>query len=220
MGSEFKQCPRGHYYQGSTCPYCKPAGNNQTQRTELFVGNQDPTETIKQGGPSNQDTIDVLYGNNGGKTTILNGIKSNTIFEGSKNANVGTTNRQLTQFGDDTDPDFSNGNVSEKGYRFSRKLVGWLVSYSFDSMGVDYKLYEGRNIIGRNMECNITVPDPMVSGEHAILLYRAGKYSITDKQSSHGTFVNNVDIELEPYYLNDGDVIRIGSTILKFRTAL
>ena len=123
----------------------------------------------------------------------------------------------------------SDGSVVKgETVRSTRKLVGWLVTYSLDAMGVDYKLYEGRNIIGRDMDCNITINDNQISGKHAVLLYRApknpddvvGKYSITDQQSSHGTCVNGEDIELEPRYLNDGDIIRIGRTVLKFRIAL
>ena len=115
---------------------------------------------------------------------------------------------------------FGDGSDVSSGYRTTRKLVGWLVSYSLDKMGVDFKLYEGRNIIGRDMDCNITVNDGMVSGKHAVLLYRANKYSITDSQSSHGTFVNGEDIDLDPRYLSDGDTIKIGQTTFLFRTSL
>lgn len=94
-----------------------------------------------------------------------------------------------------------------------------MVSYTLDAMGVDFKLYEGRNVIGRDAECNISVNDNMVSGRHAVILFRAGKYSITDSQSTHGTFVNDEDIELEPRYLQDGNLIRMGKTLFKFRTS-
>ena len=80
--------------------------------------------------------------------------------------------------------------------------------------------YEGRNIIGRDMNCNITVNDSTVSSTHAVILFRSGKYSISDQQSSHGTFVNGEDIELEPRYLKDGDVIRMGNTVFMIRFAL
>ncbi len=123
-----------------------------------------------------------------------------------------------TMFGDFDDMSTTNGNRGQQTYREARKLVGWLVSYTLDPLGVDFKLYEGRNIIGRDMDCGITVNDNMVSSKHAVLLFRAGKYSITDSQSSHGTFVNDADIELDPYYLQDGDVIRIGQTVFKFRS--
>lgn len=128
-----------------------------------------------------------------------------------------------TVFGDDDELariSTPEGVKEQRVYRDARKLVGWLVSYTIDPLGVDFKLYEGRNILGRDMDCNITVNDPMVSAKHAVLLFRSGKYSITDSQSSHGTFVNDEDIELEPRYLQDGDVIRIGHTLFKLRTSL
>jgi pSer/pThr/pTyr-binding forkhead associated (FHA) protein len=87
-------------------------------------------------------------------------------------------------------------------------------------MGMDFKLYEGRNIIGRDLDCQITIADKTVSGKHALILFRAGKYSISDQQSTQGTFVNDEDINLEPRYLKDGDMIRIGQTVLKFRTSI
>ena len=73
---------------------------------------------------------------------------------------------------------------------------------------------------GRDVDCNITINDGRMSGKHAVLLFRANKYSLTDSQSSHGTFVNDEDIELEPRYLKDGDIIRMGNTTFKFRTSL
>lgn len=104
--------------------------------------------------------------------------------------------------------------------RSRRKLVGWLVSYTLDEMGVDFKLYEGKNVLGRNAACQIAIQDPAVSGEHATILFRNGKYSIKDNQSTSGTFVNEEDIELDAIYLKDGDVIRVGKTLLKFRMSL
>jgi pSer/pThr/pTyr-binding forkhead associated (FHA) protein len=129
-----------------------------------------------------------------------------------------------TVFGPDEDEaegdrSANTGERGERVIRETRKLVGWLVSYTLDPLGVDFKIFEGRNIIGRDPDCSITVNDNWVSSKHAVLLFRAGKYSISDSQSSHGTFVNDTDIELEPFYLTDGDIIKIGQTVFKFRTA-
>ena len=215
MSNEYKQCPNGHYYQGAQCPYCKTSGNNvesdTSKETLLYSsGNDQPSmETMAEmprpvGGPI--------------KTTVV----------GDGNVEAVSSPRMSrpsshTVFGDESDAfsPSSGGAVGGRqgGFRETRKLVGWLVSYTLDSMGVDFKLYEGRNIIVRNPECNISVNDNMVSGQHAVLLFRAGKYSITDSQSSHGTFVNDRDIELEPCYLQDGDVICMGRTIFKFKTS-
>jgi pSer/pThr/pTyr-binding forkhead associated (FHA) protein len=39
--------------------------------------------------------------------------------------------------------------------------------------------------------------------------------------AANGTFINDSEIEVGvPYELKDGDKIKIGSTILKFRTAI
>lgn len=194
-------------------------GNGPTQKTHVFNdgfgGGTVPNDTIPDGGMGGGRT--QVAGQGGGsvgsnKTTVIdNGT-------GNNSGNAQTSNR--TVFGDDFGETMHNdGQPGKPSYRQTRKLVGWLVSYTLEAMGVDFKIYEGRNIIGRDMDCNITVNDKMVSSKHAVLLFRAGKYSITDQQSSHGTFVNGEDIELEPRYLQDGDEIRMGETIFKFRTS-
>lgn len=230
--SEYKQCPNGHYYQGDHCPYCKNSGNaSGSAKTEVFsnpdnFAGQQPTMT-------NERSAETYTGNTSGgvKTTMVDGatIVGGAVAGGSpapQNAGNGPVRVQVsshTVFGNDDELEnvsTPNGGMrTQRVYREVRKLVGWLVSYTLDPMGVDFKLYEGRNIIGRDMDCNITVNDNMVSSKHAVLLFRAGKYSVTDSQSSHGTFVNDVDIELEPYYLQDGDVIKVGQTVFKFRTS-
>jgi hypothetical protein len=103
--------------------------------------------------------------------------------------------------------------------RIERKLVGWLVTYSFDKMGVDFRLYEGRNIIGRDVNCNITVHDQMISAQHASILFKNDKYKIKDELSSHGTWVNGKDIDDESVELKDNDSIRLGETVFKFKSS-
>ena len=211
MANEYKQCPNGHYYQGATCPYCKNGGN-------VNVGSSTSAKTEVYGGGDSQAPTETMPGQGGGptKTTV---VDPNTVVSNSRQPRPSSH----TVFGDDYDTGFASPDgsttVAQGGYRETRKLVGWLVSYTLDAMGADFKLYEGRNVIGRDIDCNICVNDNMVSGRHAVILFRAGKYSITDSQSSHGTFVNDNDIELEPCYLQDGDVIRMGKTLFKFRSS-
>ena len=40
-----------------------------------------------------------------------------------------------------------------------RKLVGFLVTYNRTPMGKAYNIYEGRNYIGRDASCDISIPD-------------------------------------------------------------
>lgn len=205
MASEYKQCPNGHYYQGTTCPYCKNGNNAQGSKTSL------KTEIFEGEGGAGVG----FQGTSAATVMDVDGNAATVLDNGASATNQHYSNR--TVFGDEEETE--TGKV-EKTYRSSRKLVGWLVSYTLDDMGVDYKLYEGRNIIGRDNDCNITVNDKMVSGKHAVILFRADKYSISDQQSSHGTFVNDEDIELAPHYIKDGDIIRIGETVFKFRSSL
>lgn len=100
--------------------------------------------------------------------------------------------------------------------RKSRKIVGWLITFSWRSEGEDYRLYEGRNIISGSGKGDIIISDPAVSSPHCMILFRSGKFRIKDELSTNGTFVNGN--ETEEAELKDGDIIRIGTTELKFRT--
>ncbi|MEO1652333.1 MAG: FHA domain-containing protein, partial [Bacteroidota bacterium] len=98
-----------------------------------------------------------------------------------------------------------------------RKLVGWLVSFTIDPLGADFKLYEGRNSIGADPGCDIVIRnDPAVSGRHLTILYRLGHFKFKDELSTNGTFIN--DIFEEEGNLKDGDMVKIGDTIFKFRS--
>ena len=99
----------------------------------------------------------------------------------------------------------------------ARKLVGWLVSFSWNENGEDYQLREGKTVIGAANESDICLPDSEVSDVHATLLYRDEVFRLKDEFSTNGTKVNGEDI-IEPVELNDGDAITLGQTELKFRT--
>lgn len=211
----FKKCSNGHYYQESLseCPYCKNGNGNLNDSTTVNIdlGESDPTATL----PTILNPVST-----GTKTQIMEtpGTDTPTVPVSPHPGGKNTPNH--TVFGDEIIETTQNGSqqvVIQK--RSTRKLVGWLVSYSFDPMGVDFKLFEGRNIIGRDVDCNITVNDGLMSGKHAILLYRDNKYKISDNLSTHGTFVNDIDIEDEHCELHDGDSIKLGATIFKFRTS-
>ncbi|MCX7652446.1 MAG: FHA domain-containing protein [Bacteroidia bacterium] len=98
----------------------------------------------------------------------------------------------------------------------NRKIVGWLISFTIHPNGVDFRLYEGRNTIGSDPKCDITLNDPGASGHHMTILYRAGQFLFRDELSTNGTFINGE--MLNEGKLNDGDIIRIGKTELRFRT--
>lgn len=110
----------------------------------------------------------------------------------------------------------SQFNFQEVRPSHGRKLVGWLVSFTLDANGMDYKLFEGRNLIGSDQACDIVIPDPAVSGKHLTILHRMGHFKFKDEFSTNGTFIN--DVFEEEGNLKDGDLIKIGETIFKFRS--
>lgn len=121
---------------------------------------------------------------------------------------------------DKVDAQVSSESVTQEVGRENRKLAGWLVSYTLNPLGMDFRLYEGKNYIGTEASCSVCLSDESVSGMHALILFRAGKFKIRDNLSSNGTFVNGRDIEEEICSLKDGDEIQVGKTVFLFKSAL
>lgn len=94
-------------------------------------------------------------------------------------------------------------------------VVGWFVAMTGDQKGEDFKVREGKNIIGSTMEAQIVLQDSTVSGQHASLRYEEGKFYLTDLDSSNSSYVNDKKIAREE--LKDNDVIRFGDVTLKFK---
>lgn len=74
---------------------------------------------------------------------------------------------------------------------------------------------QGQITIGRKEENTFMLDDPYVSGKHARIYVKSGDYIIEDLGSTNGTLVNDVEINGKKY-LETGDIIKIGSTVLKF----
>ena len=70
--------------------------------------------------------------------------------------------------------------------------------------------------IGRRADLNLTLRSGAVSGVHAVINERDNVLWIRDLNSKNGTFVNGAAIAGSTS-LNDGDEIRTGSVVLRFR---
>ena len=201
--SRFKKCPNGHTYKAglAECPIC----NNSRMVPDVMSGAQ-PTQII-----------DSLDGESFGQ-------KTTTDDEPIHASGTGIDPRQdfsRTMVEEEVEEEDESGYVSSRReVRNASKLVGWLVTYTLDPNGVDFRVFEGRNIIGRDFNCGICINDNKVSSQHAILLYRNEKFRIKDNLSVNGTVVNGEDIDDDSVVLNDGDIIKIGDTVLLFRTAI
>jgi hypothetical protein len=65
-------------------------------------------------------------------------------------------------------------------------------------------------VIGRSLDCNLTIEDPLVSREHARIVIDESGERVEDMGSRNGVRVNGVQIK-GPTPLNDGDRVRIGT---------
>lgn len=95
------------------------------------------------------------------------------------------------------------------------KLVGWLVTFTWNPAGDDFKLREGKMSIGRDPDNDIVLPDGLASGKHAQIRFQNGQLKIKDNFSTNGTYVNGEDIGDTAFLLRDKDQIKIGNTILE-----
>ena len=98
-----------------------------------------------------------------------------------------------------------------------RPIVGVLFSISHNSLGEIFPLYMGRNIVGRDSNCDICLPEETVSGKHAVIVVRNIPQpkprlivSIKDTDSSCGTFINDESIDFDVHLVEDNDRLRIG----------
>ena len=82
--------------------------------------------------------------------------------------------------------------------------------------GRTYKAESPTAIIGRERsQSDIVIADPNASRIHAQLSYDGGAWHITDRRSTNGTLVNDVDVTES--VLKSGDIVTIGLTNLEFR---
>jgi hypothetical protein len=199
--SDYVQCMNGHYYKSNIgeCPYCpKP----DSQRTS---GSMDKTQfSSDMGGSLNKTQIFTPSGGQGtGADSNRSGRDlSKTFISVPGGASEG-------------------GEQGESVQRETRKLMGWLVSYTIDPMGVDFRIYEGNNAIGRSSDNDICIAsDSSVSGRHATILCKKGRFFVKDEMAANGSYLNGLELEIgKPYDMNDNDELRVGDTVFRFRVA-
>jgi len=127
---------------------------------------------------------------------------------------------KVMQSGESTEPGRRSGQAD------NRKIVGALVTYTWNKSGHIYPVREGKNYIGRgstvedpsHQAYEIQIPiDEKMSGEHALILCRAGNYEIIDQMSSNGTFLDGVMLKSnQSAELKNYAEIRTGATIWTF----
>ena len=208
----FKRCASGHFYKETldACPHC--AGNSgDLEKTAVNPGgggNFDKTQIFGQGAGNDAPTQVAGAGGN----------DSTQVF-GAGSATSGGRDLNKTYIGGVTEETEDGGEVSAAP-RAARKITGYLISFTLDPMGEDFRLYEGTNTIGRDVSNSITITkDTTISGRHANILHKKGQFWISDEMAANGTFVNDQELEIQKATpIKDGDEIKLGDTVFIFKT--
>lgn len=77
-------------------------------------------------------------------------------------------------------------------------------------------LKSGENVIGRDLDDGIRIDSPTVSRRHARISIGTNEAILEDLESKNGTFVGERPVSGK-VSLNDGDEIRTGAVVIRFR---
>jgi len=96
-------------------------------------------------------------------------------------------------------------------------VVGWLVALNGVQKGEDFRLREGQNVLGSAPGSDVQLQDAAISAKHASIRYKDGAFSLTDLDSTNGTFLNDSQEPIARETLKDNDLLRLGEVSLKFK---
>lgn len=222
--SGVKVCPNGHNYRADLpeCPYCPGARMGQAETLVKPMAGSSQAETVVSSGgrpapiaPSGNSAETVVSGGAphaaGAAPTAVPG--QHTAPSGDRTQIV-MPSRPASEAPKPGEP--APAAPAAQPQTDMRKLVGWLVSFDLQPTGLDFRLYVGKNKVGRNPGCDIVINKGWISDEHAMILHREGRFLLQDMLSANGTYVNDVLVE-DRIYLNDNDIVRLGSTTFKFK---
>ena len=94
-------------------------------------------------------------------------------------------------------------------------VPAWLVNV--DTPQVSYQLRKGKTQFGRGPENDYPIPDDAVSKRHIVIRQDGSRFIIQDAGSSFGTLLNSIPVDGKET-LQDGDIITIGNTRLRFKS--
>ena len=107
-------------------------------------------------------------------------------------------------------------NLDQLNVGQQKTVVGWIVAQNGNHRGEDFRIYDGKNILGTAADCDIVITDPFLSARHCTIRHENGNFQVTDLDSRNGTFVNQKRCSKAD--LIDNDTIRLGRTEFKFKS--
>lgn len=96
-------------------------------------------------------------------------------------------------------------------------VLGWLMILRGRRRGRDFRIDKDVSVLGRDGTCDFVVEDETVSRQHVRFRIEGGKFVLFDLGSGNGTFVNGEQVQRTE--LEDGDVIKVGDSLILFKEA-
>jgi hypothetical protein len=212
MKSSFKTCESGHFYPSSkeNCPYC--SGGDGLGRTEFTTPINEQFNMEKGNNFGGADKTEII-GNKNSNSSKGFGSKVEETAKFGNNLNNLDNSDKTGIYRPETENQDAVKMTDHKGPQINaRKLVGWMVSYSLNEFGIDFRLYEGQNTIGRDINSTIRITDDnLISSKHGTILYRNGSLYYKDEMSTNPSYLNGIEIMPgETVKIKDGDALKIG----------
>ena len=104
-------------------------------------------------------------------------------------------------------------NPSQMAGIMKKALMKTVSSKTVKVVKTGTNIFQGSVNIGRVSNCDVMIDSPVISKLHAFFTknLKSRTYNITDANSTNGTYVNDVKLELnEKKLLHDGDIISFG----------
>jgi hypothetical protein len=116
------------------------------------------------------------------------------------------------------DSDSGKTRIGEVHAAPAGRLTGVLIAIEGeDLVGEVFKLYDGENKLGRGKDCRVKLTSEFISREHALLIHQEGVFAIRPLKDENPVLVNGE--KTEGAALQDGDLVRLGRTTFRFRSA-
>lgn len=100
------------------------------------------------------------------------------------------------------------------GYAFCGEVVSSVANFvaaMLQCEGQSHLLFEGENLVGRAQDCRVVIMAPTISRHHALITINDGALSITDLDSTNGTYFNGQMVGRVPVMVTDPAQIAFGA---------